>query len=147
MIRRPGADTRLVDGRVVRGDAAAAHETRLDGYKGVELRAPQRSAARLFRLVVVCVWQESHSDRVTGESYWGDLDQRHTLNAYVFYRVSHRFSASAKYRMGSNFPIPGYYTQVGDAYFSAQRNALRLPTHTAASICARTERSRGASAG
>ena len=26
-----------------------------------------------------------HSDRVTGESYWGDLDQRHTLNAYVFY--------------------------------------------------------------
>jgi hypothetical protein len=32
--------------------------------------------------------------------------------------------------MGSNVPIPGYYTQVGDAYFlSAQRNTLRLPTY------------------
>jgi hypothetical protein len=32
--------------------------------------------------------------------------------------------------MGSNFPIPGYYTRLGDAYFLSQdRNALRLPTY------------------
>ncbi len=32
--------------------------------------------------------------------------------------------------MGSNFPIPGYYTRVGDAYFlSQERNALRLPVY------------------
>jgi hypothetical protein len=32
--------------------------------------------------------------------------------------------------MGTNFPIPGYYTQMGDAYFiSAERNMLRLPTY------------------
>ena len=49
--------------------------------------------------------------------------------------------------MGSNFPIPGYYTQVGDAYFLSRNAMLSACRFTAASICARTERSRGASAG
>jgi hypothetical protein len=131
VIRRPDADTRLVDGRVVRGNVSAPYETRLDGYaKGVEF-VLQRSAPQGFSGWLSYAFGRNHyTDRINGESYWGDLDQRHTLNAYVFYRISHRFSASAKYRMGSNFPIPGYYTQVGDAYFlSAERNALRLPTY------------------
>lgn len=131
VIRRPGADTRLVDGRVVRGNPAARYETRLDGYaKGVEL-VLQRSAPQGFSgWFSYAFGRNRYSDRVSGERQWGDLDQRHTLNAYVFYRISHRFSASAKYRMGTNFPIPGYYTQMGDAYFiSAERNMLRLPTY------------------
>ena len=131
VIRRPGADTRLVDGRVVRGDVTAAYETRLAGYaEGVEF-VLQRSAPQGFSGWLSYAFGRNHyADRVTGESYWGDLDQRHTLNAYLFYRISHRFSASAKYRVGSNFPLPGYYTQVGEAYFlSAHRNALRLPTY------------------
>jgi hypothetical protein len=61
----------------------------------------------------------------------GDLDQRHTLNAYAFYRFSHRFSGSVKFRMGTNFPIPGYYGRQGDRYFvSEQRNAERLPSYS-----------------
>ena len=107
------------------------YETRLDGYaKGVEF-VLQRSAPQGFSgWLSYAFGQNRYTDRVTGESYWGDLDQRHTLNAYVFYRISHRFSASAKYRMGSNFPIPGYYTRLGDAYFLSQdRNALRLPVY------------------
>jgi hypothetical protein len=37
-------------------------------------------------------------------------------------------SASAKFRMGSNFPVPGYYTREGDVYLVSDRcNALRLP--------------------
>jgi hypothetical protein len=131
VIRRPDADTRLVAGRVVRGNATAVYETRLGGYaKGVEF-VLQRSAPQGFSGWLSYAFGENrYTDRVTGESYWGDLDQRHTLNAYLFYRISHRFSASAKYRMGSNFPIPGYYTRLGDAYFLSQdRNALRLPTY------------------
>jgi outer membrane receptor protein involved in Fe transport len=32
--------------------------------------------------------------------------------------------------MGTNFPIPGYYSQEGDRYFlSDQRNTLRLPSY------------------
>ena len=131
VIRRPGADTRLVGGRVIRGDATADYENRLDGYaRGVEL-VLQRSAPQGFSgWFSYAFGRNRYTDTVTGESYWGDLDQRHTLNAYVFYRFSHRFSASAKYRMGSNFPIPGYFTQQGAAFFlSSDRNALRLPIY------------------
>jgi hypothetical protein len=71
-----------------------------------------------------------YEDQVTGEQYWGDLDQRHTLNAYGFYRVSRRFTVGAKYRMGTNFPIPGYYSEQGPQYFvSDRRYELRLPSH------------------
>src|SRR4029079_3637100 len=52
------------------------------------------------------------------------------LNAYVSYRFTPRFSASAKYRSGTNFPIPGYYTMEGESYFvGPERNALRLPVY------------------
>ena len=43
----------------------------------------------------------------------GDADQRHTFNAYGQYRLSTRTSLSAKLRMGSNFPIPGYLQEKG----------------------------------
>jgi outer membrane receptor for ferrienterochelin and colicin len=131
VIRRPGAETRLVGGRVIRGDVSAKYENRLDGYaRGVEL-VLQRSAPQGFSgWFSYAFGRNRYTDAVTGESYWGDLDQRHTLNAYLFYRFSHRFSASAKYRMGSNFPVPGYFTQQGEAFFlSADRNALRLPVY------------------
>jgi TonB dependent receptor/Carboxypeptidase regulatory-like domain len=91
VIRRPDADTRLVDGRVIRGDATAKYETRLEGYaRGVEL-VLQRSAPQGFSGWLSYAFGQNHyTDRATRESYWGDLDQRHTLNAYVFYRFSHR---------------------------------------------------------
>jgi hypothetical protein len=46
----------------------------------------------------------------------------------VFYRFTPRFSASAKYRAGRNFPIPGYYAAEGGSFFvGMDRNALPLP--------------------
>jgi hypothetical protein len=131
VIRRPNADTRLVAGRVIRGNLSARYETRLDGYaQGVELMLQRSSPQGFSGWFSYAFGENRYTDTVTGESYWGDLDQRHTLNAYVFYRFSHRFSASAKYRMGSNFPIPGYYALQGDRYFlSEQRNESRLPVY------------------
>jgi hypothetical protein len=91
----------------------------------------QRSAPRgLSGWFSYSYGRNRYHDVVTGEAYWGDLDQRHTMNAYGFYRFSHKFSVSAKYRTGTNFPIPGYYSQTGDKYFlSEQRNTLRLPSY------------------
>ena len=131
VIRRPGADTRLIAGRVVRGDATAGYQTRLEGYaRGVEFLLQRSSPQGLSGWFSYAYGENRYTDTVTGESFWGDLDQRHTLNAYVFYRFSHRLSASAKYRMGSNFPIPGYYARQDGAYFLAEdRNALRLPAY------------------
>jgi hypothetical protein len=131
VIRRPDADTRLESGRLVRGSRTATYANRLDGYaRGAEFLVQRSSPSGLSGWVSYAYGRNRYEDRLTGEQYWGDLDQRHTFNAYVFYRFSHRFSVSAKYRMGSNFPIPGYYASRGDLYFiSDRRNAVRLPAY------------------
>jgi hypothetical protein len=131
VIRRPDADTHLIAGRVVRGSTTAPFETRLDGYaRGVELVIQRSSPSGLSGWLSYAYGENRYEDRISHESFWGDLDQRHTVNAYVFYRFTPRFSASAKYRSGSNFPIPGYYTMEGGSYFvGPERNALRLPVY------------------
>ena len=130
--RRPGAETRLVLGRVVRGSTSAPYRASLDGYaRGVELLVQRKSTSGISGWFSYSFGRNRFSDRLTRESYWGDLDQRHTLNLYVFYRVSDRTSVSAKLRTGSNVPAPGYYTQVGDDYFvSSSRNDVRLPIYS-----------------
>ena len=131
VIRRPDAETHLVDGRVVRGSTTAPFETRLDGYaRGVELVIQRSSPSGFSGWLSYAYGENRYEDRASHESFWGDLDQRHTLNAYIFYRFTPRFSASAKYRSGSNFPIPGYYAMEGGSYFvGPERNALRLPVY------------------
>jgi hypothetical protein len=131
VIRRPGADTRLEAGRLVRGSVTASYSNRLEGYaRGVEFLLQRSSSTGLSGWVSYAYGRNRYEDQVTGEQYWGDLDQRHTLNAYGFYRVSRRFTVGAKYRMGTNFPIPGYYSQQGPQYFvSDRRNELRLPSY------------------
>ena len=131
VIRRPGSETRLEGGRLVRGSLTSRYANRLDGYsRGAEFLLQRSSPNGLSGWFSYSYGKNRYDDQVTAESFWGDLDQRHTLNATVAYRFSHRSSASAKYRAGSNFPIPGYYAQQGESYFvSDQRNALRLPAY------------------
>jgi hypothetical protein len=130
--RRPGAETRLVLGRVVRGSTSAPYRASLDGYaRGVELLVQRKSTSGISGWFSYSFGRNRFSDRLTRESYWGDLDQRHTLNLYVFYRISDRTSVSVKLRAGSNVPAPGYYTQMGDDYFvSSSRNDVRLPIYS-----------------
>ena len=129
--RRPGAETRLVNGRVVRGSATAPYTADLDGFaRGVELLVQRRSTRGVSGWAAYSYGRIRYTDRGTHETYWSDLDQRHAVNLYVSYRVSDRTSVSAKVRAGTNLPAPGYYTQEGADYFvSASRNTLRLPTY------------------
>jgi hypothetical protein len=131
MIRRPAADTRLVDGRLVRGSLSGPYANRLDGYsRGIEALVQRSSPLALSGWFSYAYGRNRYRDVVSSEQYWGDLDQRHTVNAYALYRFSHRFSGSVKFRMGTNFPIPGYYAREGDRYFvSSQRNSARLPSY------------------
>ena len=130
--RRPGADTRLVNGRVVRGFTAAPYRATLDGFaRGVEVLLQRKSPNGLAGWVAYSYGRNRYRDRVTAESFWGDLDQRHTLNVYLFYRRSDRASFSAKVRAGSNVPAPGYYGERDGAYFiTDSRNELRLPAYS-----------------
>jgi hypothetical protein len=133
MMRRLGADTRLVNGRVVRGSVSTPYLNRLDGYaRGVELLVQRRTPNGLSGWVAYAYGRNRYDDRLTGESFWGDLDQRHTFNAHAFYRVSDRTSVSGKFRLGTNFPAPGYYGEIDDGSYILveSRNELRLPLYS-----------------
>jgi len=72
-----------------------------------------------------------YRDFTTGETFWGDYDQRHTVNLFGTYRVSDRFSLSARLRYGSNFPTVGYYDARDGTYFAgAARNTIRVPEYS-----------------
>lgn len=85
-----------------------------------------------------------YTDEQTGEQFWADADQRHTLTLYGNYRLSNRSSVSARYRYGSNYPIAGYIAAAqtslgtnrlldGRPLFSglvSDRNTLRLPAYS-----------------
>lgn len=130
--RRPAAETRLVNGRVVRGVVTAPYQDSLDGFaRGVELLIQRRSPHGVSGWLSYSYGHVRHMDRQTRETYWSDLDQRHAVNLYVFFRLSDRTSVSAKIRAGSNLPAPGYYAREGTSYVvSPSRNTLRLPTYS-----------------
>jgi ferric enterobactin receptor len=134
MLRRPGAETRVVNGRGVRGLASARYENRLEGFaRGVEVML-QRSVAGagVSGWLSYAYGRNRYHDLVSHETFWGDSDQRHTMNAYALYRYSDRTSFVAKLRVGSNFPIPGYYAKLAgtEAFtLSDVRNTERLPVY------------------
>lgn len=130
--RRIGSETRLVNGRVVRGISTSPYRASLDGYaRGVELLVQRKSPNGLAGWVAYSYGRNRYRDRITRETFWGDQDQRHTLNLYVFYRKSDRASFSAKLRAGSNIPAPGYFTERNGSYFvSDTRNDVRLPYYS-----------------
>jgi len=132
MLRRPGAETRLVGARVVRALASSKYENRLDGFaRGVELMAERTTAGRgVSGWLSYAIGRTRYRDTVSGETFWGDADQRHTMNAYALYRHSERASFVAKLRIGSNFPIPGYYAETGGSFVVTDvRNTARLPVY------------------
>jgi hypothetical protein len=130
--RRPLAETRLVNGRVVRGITTAPYENALEGFaRGVELLVQRRSTRGISGWLAYSYGRTHRTDDQTHESYWSDLDQRHAINLYLSVRVSDRTNISAKIRSGTNVPAPGYYAQQGNEYvMSSVRNTLRLPTYS-----------------
>jgi outer membrane cobalamin receptor len=104
----------------------------LNGHsRGIEFMLQRRSANRLSGWVSYAYGLARFSDPADQLSFWGDYDQRHTVNAYGSYRITDTINLSAKYRFGTNFPLPGFYGAVGrQLYFAEQRNLLRLPNYS-----------------
>ena len=103
----------------------------LDGYsRGVELLVQRKTTSGATGWLSYSYGVTRYRDRHTGEIFDGDFDQRHTVNAYVVYRLTSRASVAAKFRAGSSFPMPGYWTRTGEDYFvGEQRNAERIPRY------------------
>jgi hypothetical protein len=133
MFRRAGAETRISpDGRLVIGNQRAPFEQRLDGVsQGIEFLVQRRHPNGLSGWVSYAYGRHRRHDTVSGERYPADLDQRHTLNVYAFYRLSDRSSVSAKLRAGSNTPAPGYFGESGGLFtLTDRRNEYRLPVYS-----------------
>jgi hypothetical protein len=118
------------------------YESALDGHsRGVELVVYRRSPNGLSGWVAYNLASTTYQHAITGEAFAADYDQRHTVNMYGVYRFSDRMSFSARFRAGSNFPVPGYFesrnsggsTQEGPPPFyfvSTTRNNLRVPVYS-----------------
>jgi hypothetical protein len=129
-LRRPGAEPRIAGGQVWFENPFATFENRLNGSaRGVEVFVQRLDASGFSGWVSYAYGRHRYRDGVDHESFWGDFDQRHTANLYGLYRLSPRTSLGAKLRIGSNFPAPGYFTEIdGRPFLSSRRNELRLPS-------------------
>lgn len=132
-----GLETRAAGG-LVPFDRLARYESRLEGHaRGAELLVQRRDPNGLSGWVAYAWARSRYRDPVTGESFAGDYDQRHTLTAYGSLRLWSRTTVSSKLRAGSNIPVRGYYQATGqqDAeglptfVLGRVRNAARLPAY------------------
>jgi hypothetical protein len=150
----PGSETRRSSsGAIVPGAFDAPWVNTLRGNaRGVEIVARRDAADGFSGWAGYGFGRLRYTSTQTGESFWADADQRHTLSLYGNYRVSSRTSVSLRFRYGSNYPITGYVgppsSSLGTApvvngqpLFSglvSERNTLRLPPY--ARLDARADR-------
>src|SRR5262249_20517320 len=103
------------------------HNSLVGRSRGIDIMLQRRSANRLSGWVSYSYGSSAYTDPVSQLSFWGDFDQRHTINAYGSYRISKTINLSGKYRFGTNFPVPGFYATDGkNLFFSELRNQIRL---------------------
>ena len=147
----PDAEFRVENGRLVLPSFTTRYENAIDGHsRGVELVVQRRSPNGLSGWVAYNLAFTEYRNKGSGEVFDADYDQRHTLNVYGVYRLSDRTSFSARFRAGSNFPVPGYYearTLPGGPelyYLSSTRNDLRVPVYSRLDIRANRTFSWGA---
>jgi len=133
----PDAEFRASGGRLVLPSFTTRYENALDGHsRGVELLLQRRSPNGLSGWLAYNFGFSEYRNSATGETFDADYDQRHAVNMYGVYRVSDRTSFSARFRAGSNFPVPGYYEsraaagQANAHFLGTTRNSVRVPVYS-----------------
>jgi outer membrane receptor for ferrienterochelin and colicin len=132
LFRLPGSELRVVNGTLVFPPLTTRYANALDGYaRGIEWLVQRQSPNGFSGWASYALGYARYQDVTTGETFWGDYDQRHTVNLFGTYRMSDRLSLSARFRYGSNFPTVGYYDARGGTYFAGtERNTLRVPAYS-----------------
>jgi hypothetical protein len=151
LLRLPDTELRVVNGVVLNGSVTSHYVNALDGHaRGLEWLVQRQSPNGFSGWASYALGFARYHDRTTGESFWGDFDQRHTVNLYGIYRLSDRLSVSARFRRRqqlSNGGLLGSQDSVdyaGELSSAATRCGWR---RTRASTRARTARSRGIGSG
>jgi hypothetical protein len=132
ILRLEGSEPYLLDGQVERPSLTPFWANALTGSsRGVELLVQSRASSGLAGWIGYAYGKTRYEDVLRDERYWGDYDQRHTVNAFALLRLSPRTSVSGKLRVASNFPIPGYFESRGDElWLASERNLVRLPLYS-----------------
>jgi hypothetical protein len=132
LLRLPNSEMRVVNGTLALASLTSHYVNALDGYaRGVEWMVERRTPNGLSGWVSYALGFTRYRDRTTGEIFWGDFDQRHTINVYGNYRTSDRLSFSVRFRAGSDMPTPGYWAErAGGDFVGEQRNTLRVPVYS-----------------
>jgi hypothetical protein len=141
LLRLIGGEPRVVQGTIFRPSVTVTNgrvvqqpywENAMAGREsGVSVTVERRTTNGLSGWLAYSRDRVTLHDEIRGETFAGDFDQRHTFNAYGLYRWSERTAVSARWRIGSNFPMPGYYREVVDGVvLSDARNQLRLPSYS-----------------
>jgi hypothetical protein len=132
---------RLAGGGIRLGLTNAPTVNGLDGHaRGVEVVVRREAPGGLSGWAGYAYARHRYTDTATGDQFWADADQRHTLSLYSSYRLSSRATVSAKFRYGSNYPLRGYLGEPpatvvvidGQPQFYqliGARNTLRLPDY------------------
>jgi hypothetical protein len=133
VFRLEDSETRLINGRLaLSGGMTPFQQNALSASsRGVEIEVERRSEKGLSGWIGYAYGRTRDTDALTGETFWGDFDQRHTVNVYAEDRLTAKTSISAKLRVGSNVPLLGYFQ--GDPTrtleIGSDRNTVRLPTY------------------
>jgi hypothetical protein len=133
LIDLPGQYFQIVNGVLRAPSTTSQYANRLNGHsRGIELMVQRKSPDALSGWMAYSLGRTRYVDAVAGERFDGDFDQRHTITAFARYVVSDRMSVNARWRLGSNRPIPGYLdARPGDLFFvSATRNGVRVPVYS-----------------
>ncbi len=127
----PAREVRRLNGQLVLPAESALTNPWSGRSEGVELTLQRRSPNGLTGWLSYGIGRTQITDERTNETFDSDHDQRHTLNAYLSYRLSHRTNLSAKYRFGSNTPVAGYFEETATGHrVSERRNLVRVPAYS-----------------
>jgi hypothetical protein len=131
VIQSPYLHPRLVANALALPTAGERYTNDLRGTsRGIELLLSRRSPRGLDGWASYAYGRTRHNDDARGETFWADFDRRHAFGVFAQYRVSPVTSIGTTFRAGSNFPIPGYFTMIGDQLFvGSDRNQVRLPSY------------------
>jgi Carboxypeptidase regulatory-like domain len=124
------SEPRLEHGRPT--TALEPFENALDGYgRGVEFVLQRRSANGMTGWMSYAWSTATLTDAAHGLRFPADADQRHTVNAFASYRVSHSLAVTGVWRFGTGTPITGFLGDTnGTIGLSADRNQLRAPVYS-----------------
>jgi hypothetical protein len=142
---RDAEPRRSADGRIIPGRGDAPLHNALHGdASGVELVVRRDAPVGIAGWIGYAYGRHDYTDRLTGERFAADQDQRHALSAFARYPLSNRTTIGVKFRYGSNYPRVGYLRAQpaspdapplfggGVPLFfelADERNTLRLPVY------------------